>query len=259
MMDVQNTPSKFQLQSQEFNKYLDKYFDKPNSLCLWPHQVEAIKSIRNHLNDSSKPQIALCVLPTGAGKSGIAVMTAYACNARRVLVITPSKHISKQMLISFCDDDGQSFLVKRGIVKKEAFNRCCRPDCKGVVSDTNEISSHFDRELVIANAHKFGSKSRVKITDIQSEGVDLLIVDEAHHYPAETWRTVVNHFSTAKKLFLTATPKNRGQNILDNQRECLCYEVDKKELIRRGIIRNVAFDDESSSSNTLDAFRVSMF
>ena len=42
--------------------------------------------------------VSLVVLPTGAGKSGVAV---YACAAEKVLVITPSAAISKQLLTQF--------------------------------------------------------------------------------------------------------------------------------------------------------------
>ena len=38
---------------------------------------------------------------------------------------------------------------------------------------------------------------------------DLIIIDEAHHAPAETWRAVLDHFKNARALLLTATPRRR--------------------------------------------------
>lgn len=38
---------------------------------------------------------------------------------------------------------------------------------------------------------------------------DLIVVDEAHHAPAETWRAVLDHFHAARALLLTATPRRR--------------------------------------------------
>lgn len=35
---------------------------------------------------------------------------------------------------------------------------------------------------------------------------DLVIVDEAHHSPAETWDLTIRYFKSAKKIFFTATP-----------------------------------------------------
>jgi superfamily II DNA or RNA helicase len=43
------------------------------------------------------------------------------------------------------------------------------------------------------------------------EHFDLVIIDEAHHYPAITWLGIVHHFPLASKLFFTATPYNKGK------------------------------------------------
>jgi superfamily II DNA or RNA helicase len=249
-MNASKTLSKFCEQSDQLNKFLNE----PQNL-IWNHQVDATIRIRDHLSDRSKPNIALCVLPTGSGKSGIAVLSAYACKAERVLVITPSKHISKQMFNSFCDTNGAAFLVKRRIIKSlKDFERHCRPTCADIVTNTNDINSYFNKDLVIANAHKFGSNSRVSIDAIPTDAVDLVIVDEAHHYPAETWRAIVDHFSNAKKLFLTATPKYKKKDILPNQQDYICYDLSRETLVDRGIIRDISFSDNKKSLNEVEAF-----
>ncbi|OKH61230.1 hypothetical protein EB73_30780 [Mycobacterium sp. SWH-M3] len=38
---------------------------------------------------------------------------------------------------------------------------------------------------------------------------DLVIIDEAHHAPARTWRAILDHFDGARKVLLTATPRRR--------------------------------------------------
>ena len=118
-----NTASKFNQQSRGVNNFIE--FDRVEGF-LCKHQVEAIKAIRDH----TRTNIALCVLPTGVGKSGIEVLSAYACEAKSVLVITPSKHISKQLFDSFCHKN-DSFMLKRKIVLDvDEFDRNCRPSCK---------------------------------------------------------------------------------------------------------------------------------
>jgi len=84
----------------------------------------------------------------------------------------------------------------------------------------------------------------------------LVIVDEAHHYPAETWKTIVDHFKNAKKVFLTATPENKGEDILPNQERYVCHTVTRRELVSQGIIRDIEFTDDTDSSNEDQAFRV---
>src|SRR5690606_23953125 len=35
---------------------------------------------------------------------------------------------------------------------------------------------------------------------------DLLLIDEAHHSSADTWKAIISYFDDAKKIFFTATP-----------------------------------------------------
>ena len=62
---------------------------------LYQHQIDAVLSAKQQLQNPSQPNIALVVLPTGCGKTGVAVLAPYALNATRVLVVTPSVKISK--------------------------------------------------------------------------------------------------------------------------------------------------------------------
>jgi superfamily II DNA or RNA helicase len=57
--------------------------------------------MREFFKDPNNPNITLVVLPTGSGKSGIAALAPYVLNSSRVLVITPSVIITKQLAIDF--------------------------------------------------------------------------------------------------------------------------------------------------------------
>ena len=94
---------------------------------------------------------------------------------------------------------------------------------------------------MVVNAHKIGEQSSVKIDQIPREGYDLVIVDEAHHYPADTWKFLVDHFCNSRRLFLTATPLNKGKPILPTTPPC--YELKRNKATNSGIIREVEFDD----------------
>ena len=94
---------------------------------------------------------------------------------------------------------------------------------------------------MITNAHKIGGKSSVAIEEINPRNYDLVIVDEAHHYPAPTWKLLVDHFDSSKRLFLTATPEHNGKPILDGR--MLCYHFDRQVAVQAGIIRDIRFDE----------------
>jgi hypothetical protein len=66
IMNAKRTPSKFQLQSEELNKFIEMH-DATKTTLVWKHQLDATIAIRKHLTELSSPDIALCVLPTGSG------------------------------------------------------------------------------------------------------------------------------------------------------------------------------------------------
>ena len=66
---------------------------------------------------NSGNDIALVVLPTGCGKTGVAILAAYAIGAKHVLVVTPSVTITQQIGDAFCNEE-KSFLIKTHIIPK---------------------------------------------------------------------------------------------------------------------------------------------
>ena len=196
------------------------------------HSYTLTKS-KQYFNSQNTSNIALVVLPTGCGKTGVAVLASYALDARRVLVITPSIIISRQINEAY-----ENFLLNKRVVTSADDMQCVIPS-KAVIMKSSEIRNGMQSTLMIVNAHKIGRQSNVRIEDILNDRYDLVIVDEAHHYPAPTWQLLVDHFYNSRRLFLTATPAHHGQPILSILPPC--YELKKSEAIARGIIREVAF------------------
>ncbi len=237
-MDVNNErlPSVFNNQHGECTRFLEnRDLSKQH---LYVHQVDAVVAARNHLQRSN---VALVVLPTGCGKTGVAVLAAYALDANRVLVITPSVTISEQIHEAFCgsqtnDKSKPCFLVEREIVKREKEHLFCPA---GVwIKKASDIPYHRHDQFMVVNAHKIGGRSSVKIEHIPNDRYDLVIVDEAHHYPAPTWKLLVDHFANSRRLFLTATPLPPGGEF---PYHALCFQLTKRQAIERGIIRDIIF------------------
>ena len=241
-MNVRRTRSVFETNCDALLRALE---DQQGDLHR--HQREAVLSARGQLTDDQLPNYALVVLPTGCGKTGVAVLAAYALNAARVLVVTPSVTISEQIHEAFCSLDG--FLLKRRIITQAQLNDV-RPS--GVcITQTSQILEHTHDPLMVVNAHTIGGRSRVKIADIPYDQYDLVIVDEAHHYPADTWRLLVDHFRNARKLFLTATPLYMGEPILPH---APCFSLSRDEAVRRGIIRSIDFCEDPGQGTPNEVF-----
>lgn len=65
---------------------------------------------------------------------------------------------------------------------------------------------------------------------------DLVIVDECHHISSASYRKIVNHYSTAKIVGLTATPIRTDGKGFDDIFEVLECGISTAELIARGYL-----------------------
>ena len=236
-MEVATIPqSVFNIQSQNMSTFLrsEKATD-----YLHEHQIDAVFRIKQQLENPQNPNIALVVLPTGCGKTGVAVLAAFVLNASRVLVVTPSVKISQKIYEAFCgSNERHCFLRERKIVEPEQEN-AVRPS--GIcITRTSEILQNMHFPFMVVNAHKIGGRSSVAIDSIPDAKYDLVIVDEAHHYPAPTWKLLVDHFPRSRRLFLTATNFYKGMPILQYNP---CFYLPRPEAVKRGIIRDIDFDE----------------
>lgn len=247
-----NTKSKFQFQSQSVLEILrgyDDYFTtnreascKTPEEILYAHQVQAVLKLDKYF-DLNLPErveinphnsnIALVVLPTGYGKTGVAVLASYALNAKRVLVITPSKVISEQLEKAY---KAGKFLLDRKIIEEKDVEFFQPP--MHVIKTSQEADelrkSMSATDLTITNTHKISDRAKVQVHHIPAELFDLVIVDEAHHYPAHTWKQLVDHFVQSKKIFLTATPEHRGEYILKNPVIEPCFTLRRDDAGYKG-------------------------
>ena len=214
---------------------------KPEAEPLWPHQVDAALKLQNYFDPNSPNTAlvdpALVVLPSGCGKTGVAVLASYILCASRVLVITPDPIVSQQVHNHY-----KTFLLDRGIITKEEVNDFL-PSITMIsrstqLHDVETLQSH----VVITNIHKVGGRANVAVDEIDASKYDLVIVDEAHHYPKKSWRTFVDHFQKSRCLFLTST-------LHDNKKEPIfahvkpCYSLERQKAVKDGIIRDVEFDE----------------
>lgn len=203
------------------------------AITVYQYQIDAAQEMYINLggnwedegHENALPyKVGMIVGPTACGKSGIINLLPYFLEAKRVLVLTPSKVISQQIEQSFGAEEGfhKCFFRQTGIFKRDAeLAKFLEPVL--LMRDTRSEAKLALANLVIVNAQKFGGRANLSLTHENQEIVknaeeffkkfDLLIVDEAHHYPAKTWKNIVDTFGKRvegmkpnKIVFLTATP-----------------------------------------------------
>lgn len=213
------------------------------SLIKWEHrsiissklrtyQVKAIETSLSYIKSSSAKQ-ALIKMPTGTGKTfviGVLALFIKGCN--NVLIVSPSSAIREQLYKE----------IKKNLWEKMNIDL--------------EIKKSIER-LFPKNASELVDKegNKVFITTIQAltqvkneneevfntlkDNVDLILFDEGHKEPANTWSETIRSLGK-KTILFTATPIRNDYHIF-NIDEKYFYNYSLKEAIDEKIIRTPEF------------------
>ena len=145
---------------------------------------------------------ALISLPTGTGKTGVALAAPFVTPEppKRVLVLVPSKALREQIVPQFVDLD-----LLRGI---GALDHRRRPRLRvhKVTGTSTDWAAAAAADVVVAIPQSISPASAAGVSVPPSGMFDLVIVDEAHHVPSRTWSAILEHLEFRSALLLTATP-----------------------------------------------------
>lgn len=165
-------------------------------------QILAYIDTFNHFNEENSTRDAVIILPTGAGKTGVIGLVPYGICRGRVLVITPQLVIKDHVLESLDPSEPDNFWLKRKVFReyKEL------PVVNEYDNDINQEELQSSN-IIILNIHKLSSRFRNSLLErVEPDFFDMIIIDEAHHSPAETWQNALNYFNKSKVIKVTGTP-----------------------------------------------------
>ncbi|NJK31120.1 MAG: DEAD/DEAH box helicase family protein [Deltaproteobacteria bacterium] len=178
---------------------------------LTDYQREALASIHRHLETERS---TLAVMPTGTGKT--VLFSAWAHSRREIGPALVVAH--RRELIEQATDRLRRFGLE---VEIEMADQRSRPH------------SMHPADVVVASVQSMSAKRMRKF------GPDYfasIVVDEAHHSTASSYRRILDYFAGAKVLAVTATP-NRADGVgLHNICESVAYEYSLAEAIRAGYL-----------------------
>lgn len=186
-------------------------------------QIEAyIKALEHFANDPQ--QDALIVLPTGTGKSGLISIVPFGLSRGRVLIITPGL-VTKQSIRKTQEFLEDNFWINFDVI----FSADDLPVTCEYNSQTHQ-NSLDQSHIVYSNIQQIYNERGTSLTSrIAPDFFDLIIVDEGHHAPAESWRKTLSYFSKAKKIFVTGTPFRGDKQELPGK---LIHETPLSEVMR---------------------------
>lgn len=179
---------------------------------LRPYQQEARDSIFSQW--ASGVRKTLLVLPTGCGKTIVFAKVAEECVRRkhRVLIMAHRGELLDQASDKIHKTTGLT------CAKEKAEETC--------------LGSWY--RIVVGSIQSLQKEKR--LNKFPSDYFDTIIIDEAHHCLSDGYQRVLEHFSDAKVLGVTATPDRGDMRNLGQYFESLAYEYTLPKAIKEGYL-----------------------
>ncbi len=148
-------------------------------------------------------------MPTGSGKTAVLMLAPFLLDAHRVLVVTPSRLVRTQIASEFqtLAQLRAAQVVPEGMARpnvREVHHRLGTPDAWETLK----------RADVVVGTPGVVSPAMKGVAPPPPGFFDLILVDEAHHSAAQTWKALFDAFSDAKRVLFTATPFRRDNREL---------------------------------------------
>jgi len=201
---------------------------------------------------------ALVQIPVGCGKTGVVSVLPFGLSAGRVLVIAPNLQIKKELFDAMdVTNRRKCFWRKTGVLNDNQM-------ALGPIActlDSGNLSTAEKSHIVITNVQQLATNTEKWLDQFDAGFFDMIIVDEAHHSAAESWRKVIARFKDAKVVLLTATPFRSDRQALEGE---LVFRYSFRSATLRGYIKRLrasyvapaevelAFTDKSGTTYSLD-------
>lgn len=226
-----------------------KVSNRPDEPGLRRAQLGAAHAIAAHF--SLKKEQAIVVMPTGAGKTAVLFMAAILLRANRCLVITPSQMVRTQIAEGFASLD---VLRGAGVLPPLAPSPKVQ-ELRNLVKSVGDWAALREVDVVVTTPLCV-SPGINGVSEPPRDLFDLVLVDEAHHSPADSWSRLLDHYSHASRVLFTATPFRRDNQDLHGR---FIYTYSIREAYQDeifGRIRFVPVDAEPGAEDVEIARRV---
>jgi superfamily II DNA or RNA helicase len=195
-------------------------------------QRDGWASIHNHFAQEGATQEVGIVLPVGCGKSGLIAITPLAVQARRALVIAPGRKIRGQLGNDLRANSATNFYQRFGVIpENEEF-----PETVIVESGRVNLDDIRHADIVVANIHQIAGQENRWLDTLEADFFDLILVDEAHHNPAESWQQVKRRFPAARIVNYSATPTRADGQRMEGQ---IIYSFPVIQAIEAGYVKRL--------------------
>lgn len=195
---------------QERITSIEKYKLQPNSM-----QVGFITNLKKIIGAGEDR--ALLISATGTGKTYASAFAMRELGFKRVL-----------------------FLVHRGQLARQTRRSYEKVFAKSVSMGLVGAGYHeYDADYVFATVQTMNRDKH--LLQYEEDAFDCIVLDEAHHVPADTYQKVMKHFTPKLWLGMTATPDKRddnveGKNVYELFNYQIAYEIRLQQAMEENLL-----------------------
>ena len=182
------------------------------TIQLRPYQQEALDAVNAFSDKGINRQ--LVVLPTGAGKTVI------------FSHLPQTKNDSLPMLV----------LAHRAELLYQAKEKIgwSNPELDIQIEQADNVAGHCD--VVVASVPTLGRAESERILKYPKNYFKTIVIDEAHHAAAPTYRRILDYFNPSLLLGVTATPQRSDNTRLTDVFDEIVYYKTIQDLIEDGYL-----------------------
>lgn len=193
-------------------------------------QQQAHRAVREHFATSNEPGILQ--IPVGCGKTGIMATLPFGIAKGRVLVITPNLTIRKGVTDALDVTNRECFWTKTRVLSDFTAG----PWTAVLDGPRANVHDAIESDFVVTNVQQLASRADRWLPQFPQDFFDMILVDEGHHAPAESWQKVFRRFPDAKVVSLTATPFRADQQQLHGE---VLYRFSFAKAMVNGYIKQI--------------------
>jgi DNA repair protein RadD len=176
---------------------------------------------------------AVIQLPVGCGKSGLASLLPFGIARGRVLIIAPNLTIKDELQKTLDITNRQKCFWRRMRVLEDEAMIAGPYVC---TLESGNLSVCEQSHIIVTNIQQLATNADKWLNQFSVDFFDLIIVDEAHHGVASSWKLVFSRFPKAKVINLTATPFRSDRQELEGD---LIYRYPFKSASIKGYIKKL--------------------
>lgn len=209
------------------NEYREKYYAYKYSQSSFEFEQKSKEPQPNLMQEAALEKLkeireqgqkrALIVASTGSGKTYLSAFDVKQSGAQKVLFVVHNRTILRKSISTF----------------KTVFKSQMRA-LELKTSNLNLINSF---NFIFATPQTFGKYAQ----DYPKDFFDYIVIDEAHHSPANTHRKIIDHFEPKFLLGMTATPdrpdaKIKAKDVYEVFNHVIPYEIRLHDAIESNLI-----------------------